>query len=228
MRKNVPTQEVVYGKEDIAELENASIKVQYVYDKALELLRRYLPQLVCTDPPSPHSAVTHKITNHNPEVVFQKWIQGPKGWKCIGYEWQTTIDGNKEQRSLPNAKLQSMILQMMIWSQFEKIILLHPFLGQDAFYNREELETISSYFVPTYMSVNPLIELGKPYKKHKTKLPIYQELIPAPSLLIQTEGTPLKGTWMTGVYINRSNFQGIGPYLKNSNGCRTFMDASIN
>lgn len=225
MRKKVPTQEVVYGKEDIAELENASIKVQYVYDKALALLRRYLPQLVCSDPPSHGSTFSHKISN--PEVVFQKWIQGPKGWKCIGYEWQTDGVGNSVQKCLPNAKLQSMILQMMIWSQFEKIILLHPFLGQEAFYSGEELETISSYFVPTYMSVNPLIELGKPYKKHKTSIPIYQELIPAPSLLIQSEGIPLKGTWMTGVYINHANFQGIGPYIKNSNGCRTFVEALI-
>ncbi|WP_145939488.1 hypothetical protein [Paenibacillus glacialis] len=225
MREIVPAQEVVYGKEDIAELENASIKVQNVYDKALAMLRRYLPQLVSSGPDDHNSTCTQSITNQG---VFQKWIQGPKGWKCIGYEWQTDVDPNSEQAYLPNAQLQSMILQIMIWSQFEKIILLHPFLGQEAFYNKEELETISSYFVPTYMSVTPLIELGKPYKKHKTRVPIYQELISAPSLLIQSEGIPLKGTWMTGVYINQANFQGIGPYIKNSNGCRTFMEALIN
>ncbi len=221
----MPTHEVVYGKEDIVELENASIKVQYVYDKALAMLRRYLPQLVCNVPDYSNSTVSPNITNQG---VFQKWIQGPKGWKCIGYEWQTDVERNSEQAYLPNAQLQSMILQIMIWSQFEKIILLHPFLGQDTFYNKEELEIISSYFVPTYMSVTPLIELGKPYKKHRTTFPIYQELISAPSLLIQSEGIPLKGTWMTGVYIKQANFQGIGPYIKNSNGCRTFMEALIN
>jgi len=225
LRELVPAHEVVYGKEDIAELENASIKVQYVYDKALAMLRRYLPQLVSNDPDSHNSTRSQMVTDQG---VFQKWIQGPKGWKCVGYEWQTDVEHHVEQAYLPNSQLQSMILQIMIWSQFEKIILLHPFLGQEAFYNKEELETISSYFVPTYTSVTPLIELGKPYKKHKTTLPIYQEFIPAPSLLIQSEGIPLKGTWMTGVYVKQANFQRIGPYIKNSNGYRTFLEALIN
>ncbi|MNP20149.1 hypothetical protein D3C76_1127110 [compost metagenome] len=177
----------MYGRNDIAELELASIKVQSIYNKALAMLCGYLPTTPTYGSTAQSSAFPQGETYQHD--IFQKWIQGPQGWKCVGYEWQTDIHANVWQKPLPNAKLQSMILQMVIWSQFEKIILFHPFLGQEAFYTGEELQTISSYFVPTYMSSTPLIELGKTIKKHNISIPIYQELIPAPSLIIQSKGS---------------------------------------
>jgi hypothetical protein len=226
MRRIMTTQALVYGINDVAELESASKKVQSIYNKALAMLIRYLPQTVSRGLIPESSTTPQRISEH--QGVFQKWIHAPKGWKCVGYEWQTDIETSMEQKSKINGKLQSMILQMVIWSQFEEIILFHPFLGQEAFYTGEELETISSYFIPTYMSDAPLIELGKLIKKRNIAIPIYQELIPLPSLVIQSGGTLLQGIWMTGVNMQHEDFQGISPYIKEQNGYKTFVEVMIN
>lgn len=174
LRKIVLSQETTYGIRHIEELESASLKVQTIYDKASDMLRLYVPI----------SSTWNSSLIDDDSIIYQKWIYGSKGWKCVGSEHQKADESGSLQVKLPHAKLQSLILQMMIWSQYEKIILFHPILGQEAFYSGEELETISSYFVPTYMSETPLVKEGKPFKKAKISFPVYQEWISTPTLSI--------------------------------------------
>ncbi|AOZ91494.1 hypothetical protein [Paenibacillus crassostreae] len=226
MRRVELTHPLVYGRNDISELKSASLKVQSVYNKAAAMLCRFMPQIICDNAISRSTTAPHKNAAHS--GIFQKWIQSPKGWKCVGYEWQTDMDSNVLQNCMPNTKLQIMILQMVIWSQFEKISLFHPLLDQEVFYTGEELETISLYFVPTYMSTSPLIKRGKLIKKHNVDIPIYQEYISAPSLTIELDGISLPATWMTGVYLHQELFKGISPYIQDHNGRRTFKETFIN
>ncbi|MGF7048550.1 hypothetical protein J2T13_003058 [Paenibacillus sp. DS2015] len=176
MRKIVLSQETTYGIRHSKELESAAVKVQTIDDKASELVRNYGPESVSS------MWSSSLIDDHS--IMNQKWIYGSKGWKCVGSEHQKTDESGSQQVNLPYAKFQSMILQMMIWSQYEKIILFHPLLGQEAFYSGEELEIISSYFVPTYMSEIPLVKVGKPFKKVKMPFPVYQEWVSMPTLSI--------------------------------------------
>ncbi|MDR9852744.1 hypothetical protein RJP21_03885 [Paenibacillus sp. VCA1] len=238
MRKIVLSQEIRYGQEDVNELESASIKVRKIYDKTISMLAQHVPESVrkywacpkpAQEPLSP--------CGENSSPVFQKWIQSPSGWKCVGCErhYVEPVDGAKEKEHpgrreyvFHNGRLQSMMLQLFIWSQFEEISLFYPVLGDAPFYDEEEMETISAYFVPTYVTSLPFEQSGKPFKKHNTRVPVYQELISAPPLLLHLDGEVLEGTWMTGVYVDRGHFLGLGPYLKNSDGTRTFMQALIN
>lgn len=174
LRKIVLSQETTYTIRHIKELESASVEVQYIYDKASDMLRRYVPE-------STWSMWNSSLIDDN-SIMYQKWIYSSKGWKCVGSEHQKADESGLLQGNLPYAKLQSMILQMMIWSQYEKIALFHPILGQEAFYSGEEMEIISSYFVPTYMSEAPLVERGKPFKKAKMPFPVYQEWVSTPTL----------------------------------------------
>lgn len=43
MKTTLFSREITYGKKDVAELENASIKVQLIYDKTLFMLHSHLP-----------------------------------------------------------------------------------------------------------------------------------------------------------------------------------------
>lgn len=236
MRKIVRSQEIGYPKDDVHELESASVKVRSIYDKALTMLCRYWPKSYwehwTLDMPT-QASLTADDNDQN-STIFQKWIQGPSGWKCIGCERHNvesiiSADGKpfKHEYIFHNGRLQSMLLQVVIWSQYEEIMMFHPFLGGTPFYTEEEMEIISSYFVPTYVSEAPLIQLGKTFKKHNTKLPIYQEFISAPPLMMHLGGEVLEGKWMTGVYVDEGNFLGLEPYLKNPDGSRTFMQPLI-
>lgn len=238
MRKRVLSQEIRYGKKDVTELESASIKVRNIYDKAIEMLMRNLPESMwkpwAIQKPAQESP---SAAGENSSPVFQKWIQSPSGWKCIGCERHfvesLTPAGEKEEPDkreyiFHSGRFQSMLLQVLIWSQYEEISLFHPFLGDTPFYDEEEMEVISNYFVPTYVSAHPFQQSGKPFKKHEMRIPVYQEFISAPPLLVHLDGEVLEGTWMTGVYVDQGNFLGLGPYLKNTDGSRNFMQALIN
>ncbi|GIO65392.1 hypothetical protein [Paenibacillus cookii] len=237
MRKIVLSQAIRYGKEDVNELESASIKVRKIYDKTISMLAQHVPDSVRKYWACPRPAQEpYSEGGEHGGTVFQKWIQSPSGWKCIGCErhYVESLDapGGKERQGkreyvFHNGSLQSMMLQLLIWSQFEEISLFHPVLGDAPFYDDEEMEVISAYFVPTYVTPIPFEQSGKPFKKHNTRIPVYQELISAPPLLLHLDGEVLEGTWMTGVYVDRGHFLGLGPYLKNTDGTRTFMQALI-
>ncbi|GAB6990465.1 hypothetical protein [Paenibacillus pini] len=238
VRKMVLSQQISYGKEEFLELESASVKVKQIYDKAFKMLHRYLPESVWKFwigvPPS-QIKKNSEDGDIQEGTIFQKWIQGPSGWKCIGCEMhhveniipETDETPYKHEYIFHNGRLQSMLLQVIIWSQFEEITMFRPFLGDVPFYTDEEMKIISSYFVPTYVSETPLKQLGKPYKKHAMKFPVYQEFISAPPLVMHSDGEVQEGTWMTGVYVDQTNFLRLGPYLKNIDGRRTFMEAFI-
>ncbi|QCT02433.1 hypothetical protein E6C60_1718 [Paenibacillus algicola] len=233
-----------YCKKEAAELEQAAVVLQRIFDKTLHLLHLYLPEsLWCAA-----TGLTRKTEKDvfseqlNNQVILQKWIQSPKGWKCVGME---PLEGEKGQSEsiLPSADPQEQetafgglegratgrLLQMVIWSQYEKIALLHPFLGGEAFYTAEELDTVSAYLAPTYLSPQPLQEVGKEYKVKSLSagVPIYQEKIPAPTLVMDAGGRRLAGLWMTGVHLSAGGFAGIKPYLKVPQGERTYMNASF-
>nr|WP_246245994.1 hypothetical protein [Paenibacillus lemnae] len=174
------------------------------------------------------------------QMIFQKWIKGPNGWKCVGMELSMPSDEppsplnmlsfhNSSQPPGLEPVTAGRMLQMIIWSQFEKITLLHPFLGGEPFFTNEEMETVSTYLVPTYLSPHPLKELGKEFKiKHLASgIPLYQEKIPAPPLVMDAENGRLSGVWMTGVHVNEGGFAGLRPYLKVPKGERTYMKAQI-
>jgi hypothetical protein len=231
MKTTLFSREITYGKEDVAELENASIKVQLIYDKTLFMLHSYLPDSLWDAWIGvPYSIISSLYKGNNDSgTIFQKWIQGPAGWKCIGCERHCLEStGNQRQYTFHNGIRQSMVLQAVIWSMYENIVLFKPFLGDEPFYDDDDLNTISSYFVPTYLTNVHLLEQSKPYKEYKDQnIRIYQEWISAPDLVLKWNGGLTEGRWMTGVYVDQSRFAGLGPYLKDAKGKRTYMKAFV-
>ena len=208
MKVHVLYPQLVYNQKDVDELESASIFVRRIYEKAFTILGQYISR----------SSIGQKK-----ECFFLKWLHSPSGWKCIGFE-------NFSSDCIPAkapAQFYGMILNIMIWSQYEQIKLLYPLLGEECFYSGEELEVIAKYFVPTYMSSAPLEALGKPVIKQKLSIPVFQERIEAPHVTITRDGELLKGKWVTGVTIDGTHLIGIEPYLKDGEGLRTYLPATI-
>lgn len=91
------------------------------------------------------------------------------------------------------------------------------------------LDVIARYIVPTYFSERPLHEQGKVFKVHQQygQIPLYQEYVDAPSCCVQVDGGLLEGRLLTGVYVSEEQFFGLNPYLKDGDGGRTYMQASV-
>ncbi|MGF9698999.1 MULTISPECIES: hypothetical protein [Paenibacillus] len=241
MREESLSREVRYGKQDIAELENASIQVHLIYKKAAELFKYYVsPRLENRDLEEGNRSGTSNGQELAP-VVLQKWIQTSSGWKCIGCELkypESMLDKHENEFSRGHYAMASgerrnvkpeMLIQAIVWSQYEKIRLLAPWLGDEAFYTTQELDVIARYIVPTYFSERPLHEQGKLFKVHHPygQIPLYQEYVAAPSFCVQMDGELLEGRLLTGVYVSEEQFYGLNPYLKNGDGGRTYMQACV-
>ena len=208
-----------YGQEDIAELANASLKVRHIVEKTRHMLGQHaveerLTVLKGTSPDQPGRS-------GEGGGMFQKWVKGPRGWKFIDYEKYGVQIGDRLEGSGARR-----LLQMLIWSHYENILMLHPFIGGEPFYDGEELEVIGKYFVPTYSSAIPFLQSGKAFKAIRAGIPLYQELIPAPVVIAGAQGEELAGNWVTGVNLNAAGYAGIMPYLK-TNGRREFMEARM-
>lgn len=233
------SREITYGKKDVAELETASIKVQLMYDKVLLMLHSYLPDSLWDAWIGvPYEIISSLYKGDNDSgSVFQKWIQSPSGWKCIGCERHClepvemepgSPAGAQRRFTFHNGISQSMVLQAVIWSMYENTLLFQTYLGNEAFLSEEDLELIAAYFVPTYLTQAPLLAMNKPSKEYKDKkIRVYQEWISAPDLVLQWNGGLTEGRWMTGVYVDHSRFAGLGPYLKDAQGKRTYMQATV-
>lgn len=242
MKTTLFSREITYGKKDVAELESASIRVQLLYDKTLLMLRGHLPDSLWNAWIGvPYEIISSLYKGDNDSgSVFQKWIQSPTGWKCIGCERHCLEPAGNQDRAAGTGQIhqrrftfhngirQSMVLQAVIWSLYENTMLFHPYLGDEPFLDGEDLDTISAYFVPTYMNKLRLTENSKPSKEYKeNNIRVYQEWISAPDLVLQWNGGLTEGRWMTGVYVDHSRFAGLGPYLKDAEGKRTYMRATV-
>ncbi|WP_145408401.1 hypothetical protein [Paenibacillus xylanexedens] len=242
MREESLSREVRYGKQDIVELENASIQVHLIYKKAAELfVRNTYSQSVRNQDCDKHRLDRSKGSGLAP-IVLQKWIQTSRGWKCIGCELRHNEDQIMPlhadtflRGSLSTANGEGhvfkpeMLIQAIVWAQYEKIRMFAPWLGDEAFYTADELDTIARYIVPTYFSERPLNEQGKLFKVHRPygQIPLYQEYVTAPSLCVQLDGEMLEGRLLTGVYVSGEQFSGLNPYLKDGDGGRTYMQACV-
>ncbi|MDH6671726.1 hypothetical protein M2277_002388 [Paenibacillus sp. LBL] len=213
-----------YGQEDISELENASMQVLHIFEKTKRMLSQYLPEplWLALSGTSPESADAVSRNCSDVNDMFQKWVKGPRGWKFIGYE----TDKSKTTGGQDKGRL-GRFLQMIIWSHYEKIAMLHPFLGSEPFFDGEELDVIAAYFVPTYISAEPLLQQGKTFKAIQGGVILYQEHIQAPAVIMQSGSDWLEGNWMTGVDLDAKGFAGIRPYLKVPSGERAYMEAQI-
>ncbi|MEC0124186.1 hypothetical protein [Paenibacillus pabuli] len=242
MREESLSREVRYGKQDIAELESASIQVHLIYKKAAELFKRTANTHSTKDDLAEEKTHSSNRNGQGPTpAVLQKWIQTARGWKCIGCEMRQPdsigIQGDAafhEERLFLNVGegrfvQTEMLIQAIVWSQYEKIRMLAPWLGEDTFYTVQELDVIARYIVPTYFSERPLHEQGKVSKVHHPfgQIPLYQEYVDAPSFCVQVDGTLLEGRLLTGVYVSEEQFFGLNPYLKDGDGGRTYMQAYV-
>lgn len=145
MKTTLFSREITYGKKDVAELENASIKVQFIYDKTLFMLHSHLPDSLWDAWIGvPYSIISSLYKGNNDSgTIFQKWIQSPSGWKCIGCErhclesteplQEVNVASNQRQYKFHNGIRQSMVLQALIWSMYENTVLFKPFLGDEPF-----------------------------------------------------------------------------------------------
>lgn len=212
-----------YGQEDISELENASLKVLHIFEKTKRMLSQYVPDSLwlAASGTSPEPAEHLNQNGTSASVMFQKWVKAPGGWKFIGYET------DRFHATGQNRGRTGRFLQMIIWSLYEKIAMMHPFLGSEPFFDGEELDVIANYFVPTYISAVPLVEQGKAFKTIQAGIVLYQEHIQAPAVIMQSDGGLLEGNWMTGVNLDAKGFAGIRPYLKVPSGERAYMEADI-
>lgn len=242
MREESLSREIRYGKQDIAELESASIQVHLIYQKTTELFKRSADS--AGDRDNPAQAEEHMIHRAGPRsspAVLQKWIQAPGGWKCIGCELRIpdgTVFHEKQQplsdrlymKAANGKRVQiEMFIQAVVWSQYEKIRMLAPWLGDEPFYTAEELDVIARYIVPTYFSDRPFNEQGKLFKIHQPygHIPLYQEYVDAPSCCVQVDGELLEGRLLTGVFVSETQAFGLNPYLKDGDGGRTYMQAFV-
>ncbi|WP_440110610.1 hypothetical protein [Paenibacillus sp. QZ-Y1] len=242
MREESLSREVRYGKQDIAELESASIQVHLIYKKAAELFKRTAYSRSGKDDlPEEHTYSASSNGQGSAPAVLQKWIQTSRGWKCIGCELrQPDPIGIQAETTFHEERLflnvgeghfvqAEMLIQAIVWSQYEKIRLFQPWLGDDTFYTVQELDVIARYIVPTYFSERPLHEQGKGFKVHHSRgrIPLYQEYVDAPSFCVQVDGGMLEGRLLTGVYVLEEQFLGLNPYLKDGDGGRTYMQACV-
>lgn len=238
MNKIVVSGKVNYDKQEVDELERASLLVQSIYDRAALLAMKYYLSLHKSFPTAPQP---------QPQAYFQKWIYTAKGWKYIGSEHQTESTNQALKTNLKTDTVireekselsvldengsfhswMSLFLQALIWTQYEEIRLFHPFLGADGFYSEDELNTIATYFIPTYFSEKPLRSYGKTYRKRNLVIPVYQEEILPSSVFFDTESSRIEGPLTTGVYISEKQFKGLGPYFKSLSGNRIYMKASV-
>lgn len=240
MNKIIVSRKVGYAKHEVDVLERASLQVQSIYDRAATMAKQYYLSLDLSYPTA---------LGQFPRTYFQKWIYTIKGWKYIGSEYlaesndkcSTITDVISDLNLLefhsssePSAdtsktvtSLVSLCLQALIWSQYEKIRLLHPFLGEDSFYSEEELDIIAAYFVPTYFSEKPLRSCGKTYRKRNMTIPIYQENLRTSSVVYSGEIGTVEERLTTGVYISDLQFKGLEPYIRNRSGTRIFMQAAV-
>ena len=241
MNKNIVSRKVGYPKREVDVLERASLQVQSIYDRAATMAKQYYLSIDLSYPTAFQQV---------PRTYFQKWIYTIKGWKFLGSEYTpestenpSTITDVKTRLNLlefhPSSDLSSstsentitslisLCLQALIWSQYEEIRLLHPFLGEDSFYSEEELDIIAAYFVPTYFSERPLRTCGKAYRKRNLSIPIYQENLRTSSVVYSAESEMVEKCLTTGVYISDRQFKGLGPYIKNRSGTRIFMQAAV-
>ncbi|MDN4601643.1 hypothetical protein P5G61_10450 [Paenibacillus sp. F6_3S_P_1C] len=242
MREESLSREVRYGKQDIAELESASIQVHLIYKKAAELFNRtvYSPS-VKDDVAGEKTHSTNSNGQGTAPAVLQKWIQTARGWKCIGCELkQPDSIGVQAEATFHEERMYlgvgegrfvraEMLIQAIVWSQYEKIRMFAPWLGDDTFYTVQELDVIARYIVPTYFSERPLHEQGKVSKVHHPsgQIPLYQEYVDAPLFCVQVDGGLLEGRLLTGVYVSEEQFFGLNPYLKDGDGGRTYMQACV-
>ncbi|ETT29522.1 hypothetical protein C161_30866 [Paenibacillus sp. FSL R5-192] len=242
MREESLSREVRYGKKDIAELESASIQVHLIYKKAAELFKRTAYSRSVKDDLA--EVNTHSVNSDGPKLapaVLQKWIQTSRGWKCIGCELGQPDSTMSQMEETMHAKQLAldvgegrlveaeMLIQAVVWSQYEKIRMFAPWLGDEPFYSVQELDVIARYIVPTYFSERPLHEQGKVFKVHQQygQIPLYQEYVDAPSCCVQVDGGLLEGRLLTGVYVSEEQFFGLNPYLKDGDGGRTYMQACV-
>lgn len=87
MREESLSREIRYGKQDIAELESASIQVHLIYQKTAELFKRSANSHSGSDNPAQaEDYFVNSAGSESSPAVPQKWIQAPSGWKCIGCE----------------------------------------------------------------------------------------------------------------------------------------------
>ncbi|WP_454191934.1 hypothetical protein [Paenibacillus sp. Marseille-Q7038] len=214
MNKMFVSRKVGYPKYEVDVLERASLQVQSIYDRAATMAKHYYLSLDLSYP---------NALQQVSRTYFQKWIYTIKGWKFIGSEY--TPESTENDSTI--TPLMSLCLQALIWSQYEEIRLLHPFLGEESFYSEEELDIIAAYFVPTYFSERPLRTCGKPYRKRNLSIPIYQENLRTSSLVYSGESEMIEERLTTGVYISDRQFKGLGPYIKNRSGTRIFMQAAV-
>ena len=216
MNKTVQWPPIHYRQEDAAELERASVSVQSIFDRTEEALKIYLPDSVWArlrDGGSLAEDGQHPAG----EGIMQKWIKGPRGWKCVGMERDVSETEGINMESVcareQETGLPCRLLQMIIWSKYEKIRLFEPLLGAEPFFSEEEMSVIEEYLVPTYTSPLPLQTRGKKLLTQTlwTGLPIYQEMIPAPMLVMDTGSSRLTGSWMTGVKLRDRGFAVLHP-----------------
>ncbi|CAH1218154.1 MULTISPECIES: hypothetical protein [unclassified Paenibacillus] len=233
MREERLSREVRYGEQDIAELENASIQVHLIYKKAASLFQTDGRTHAASD----RKTVDGKIQGPRP-AVLQKWIRTSSGWKCIGCEvriGQLPLQGAwfpNTMAKMPDGRTirKELLIQAIVWSQYEEIRMLEPWLGQDTFYTPQEMDIIAKYVVPTYFSERPLHEQGKLYKVHRSpgsSIPLYQEYVKAPLLCVHVDGELLEGQLLTEVTVAEEQVFGLNPYVKNGDGGRTYMQANI-
>ena len=241
MNKIIVSRKVGYTKHEVDVLERASLQVQSIYDRAATMAKQYYLSLDLSNP---------KALRQIPRTYFQKWIYTIKGWKYIGSEYPPESTENvssiRDVKTDPNLlesihssepsstrgehtfnSFISLYLQALIWSQYEEIRLLHPFLGEDSFYSEEELDIIATYFVPTYFSEKPLRSYGKTYRKRNLSIPVYQEELRSSSVVYLAESGMVEGRLTTGVYISDQQFKGLKPYFKNMSGTRIYMQAAV-
>ncbi|WP_211745220.1 hypothetical protein [Paenibacillus sp. Marseille-Q4541] len=240
MNKIVVSRKVNYEKQEVDELERASLQVQSIYDRAATMVKQFY---FSSD--ANHSKAVRQL----PRTYFQKWINTTSGWKYVGSEYDPgspeNVVTNTEVKSdtsifcsnklstllsehgKPITSFISLFLQAIIWSQYEEIRLFHPFLGADSFFSEDEMDIIAAYFVPTYFSEQPLSSSGKSYRKRNITIPVYQEDLHPSSVIFDADASRVEGRLTTGVYISEQQFKGLGPYFKSMSGNRIYMQAAV-
>lgn len=242
MTTPVFSNEIPYAKKDVAELEQASVRVHRIFGKVAAMLETHLPvSLWDAWIGVPYAELSALYSGETSIPLMQKWVQGPQGWRCIGYEVYSPPQGSGAAGTakaagaagavphipadLRRAGKPGLVLQAAVWSLFDNLIRFHPLLGGELFLDGEELETVASYIVPTYVGEPGHTRPCITYDGGGVR--ISQEWVNAPTIALRRDGAWTEGRWMTGVVLERAHFAGLGPYVKQPDGGRTYMQAFV-
>ena len=213
MREESLSREIRYGKQDIAELESASIQVHLIYQKTAELFKRSVDSRLDSDNTIHTDAywMNSAGSGSSPAVLqngFKRLEAGNASAVNCGYQivylmQNISLTTTGFVTEAGNGKLVQieMLIQAVVWSQYEKSGCSHLGLAMSRSIQPMNWKLLRDILCQRISRIARCMSRGKVFKIHQPygHIPLYQEYVDAPSCCVQVDGALLEGRLLTGV-----------------------------